>query len=241
MARQLIQRLTTSNPSRGYIDRVAASFEDDGTGVRGNLGAVARTILLDPEARTTQPAATFGKLREPLLRLTAVWRAFGVSASTTGTYGTVVPERYYAQRPLGATTVFNFYEPDYQQPGEIADSGLFSPEFQILDESTSITASDELWRRVFAGYSTTSATATNFTAPNNSAYLPPSVIDALPTESNALVEALNQKMLYGSMTPTMKTKLVALLNTDMAAADHRRRALDLIHLIAISPQFALQQ
>ena len=241
MARQMIQRLTTSNPSRGYIDRVAAVFEDDGTGVRGNLGAMTRALLLDPEARTNTPAATFGKLREPLLRLTAIWRAFGASASTAGTYGTTVPERYYGQRPLGASSVFNFYEPDYQQPGEIADAGLFSPEFQIFDESTAITASDELWRRVFAGYTTTSATATTFSAPSNSAYLPTAQLDAIPTEHTALVEALNQKMLFGAMTPTMKTKLVALLNGDMAAADHRRKVLDLIHLIAISPQFALQQ
>ena len=69
----------------------------------------------DPEARAA-PAASFGKLREPLLRLTAVWRAFGVSPGGNGGYGVTAPERAFAQRPLGATSVFNFYEPDYQQP-----------------------------------------------------------------------------------------------------------------------------
>jgi uncharacterized protein (DUF1800 family) len=241
LSRQLIQRLTTSNPTAGYIDRVAAVFEDDGTGVRGNLSAVISAILLDPEARTATPAATFGKLREPLLRLTAVWRAFGVAPGSNGGYGVTTPERAFVQRPLGAQSVFNFYEPDYQQPGEIADAGLYSPEFQILDESSFITMSDELWRRIFSGYAVTNATTTTFTTPTTASYIPPSVLDAIPTEHTALVEALNQKLMYGRMSATMKSKLIALLNGSMAGAEHRRKVLDLIHLIAISSEFAVQQ
>jgi uncharacterized protein (DUF1800 family) len=241
IARQLIQRLTTSNPTAGYIDRVAAVFENDGTGVRGNLGAVASAILLDPEARSTVPTDNFGKLREPLLRLTAVWRAFGAQPGGNGGYGETTPERFFAQRPLGANSVFNFYEPDYQQPGEIADAGLYSPEFQILDESTTISSADELWRRIFNGYTTSNATTTNFSTPSTAAYLPPAVIDALPADNAGLVEALNQRLLYGSMSATMKSKLIALLDTDMAAADKRRKALDLIHLISITPEFAQQR
>ncbi len=240
LARQLIQRLTTSNPSPSYIDRVAAVFENDGTGVRGNLGAMAAAILLDPEASSALPADNFGKIREPLLRLLAIWRAFGVQAGG-GVYGLYNPERAYAQRPLGATSVFNFYSPDHQQPGEIADAGLVAPEFQILDESTAITTSDDLWRRVFAGYSTGNASTTTFGTPAQGAYLPSSEIDALPADSAGLVEALNQRMMFGAMSATMKSKLVALLDGAMAGADKRRKALDLIHLIAISPEFALQR
>jgi uncharacterized protein (DUF1800 family) len=239
IARQLIQRLTTSNPSPGYIDRVAAVFENDGSGVRGNLAAVAAAILLDPEARSAVPASDFGKIREPLLRLTSIWRAFGVQASA-GIYGMFTPERFFAQRPLGAPSVFSFYEPDYQQPGEIADAGMYAPEFQILDESTTITTSDELWRRIFAGYSTANAT-TSFSAPAQGAYLSPTDIDALPVDNAGLVEALNQKLMFGAMSSTMKSKLVALLGADMATADKRRKALDMIHLIAISPEYALQR
>ena len=130
---------------------------------------------------------------------------------------------------------------DRQQPGEIADAGLYSPEFQILNESTTITTSDELWRRVFSGYTTPDATTTNFVTPSASAYLPPSAIDALPSEHAALVDTLNQKMMFGAMSASMRNKLVALLNADLAATDHRRKALDLIHLIAISPEFSVQQ
>ena len=247
LSRQLIQRFTSSNPSSAYIDRVAAVFENDGSpgNVRGNLGAVVKAILLDPEARAAAPAIEFGKLREPLLRLTAIWRAFEVSPTTAGTFGVTFPERVFAQRPLGAQSVFNFYEPDFQQAGEIANAGLVSPEFQILDESTTISASDALYVRIFNGYNTTNATTTPFTAPvaggGFSSYLPPTAIDALPTNNAELLEALNVRMLAGRMSATMKTKVLALMNGAMAATDHRRRALSMIHLIAISPEFAIQR
>jgi uncharacterized protein (DUF1800 family) len=246
LARQLIQRFTTSNPSAGYIDRVAAVFENDGSGTRGNLGAVLKTVLLDAEARGA-PSVNFGKLREPLLRLTAIWRAFEVSPTSTGLYSIAAPERAFVQRPLGAPSVFNFYEPDFQQAGAIADAGLFSPEFQILDESTAISASDELYRRIFNGYSTAAATSTPFTEPvianvtGFAAYLPPATIDGLPEANDRLLDELNSRLLSGQMSATMKTKLLALMNGSMASTDKRRRALSMIHLIAISPEFAVQR
>ncbi len=78
IGRQLIQRLVTANPSPGYIYRVASAFEDDGSGVRGDMKAVLRAILLDPEARNAAPRQQpgFGKLKEPVLRATQVIRAF---------------------------------------------------------------------------------------------------------------------------------------------------------------------
>ncbi|GMU42431.1 MAG: hypothetical protein AMXMBFR25_04170 [Lysobacterales bacterium] len=240
LARQLIQRLTTSNPTPGYIERVAAVFEDDGVGVRGNLAAVVKAVLLDPEARAPMPHPDFGKLREPLLMLSAIWRAFGAQPGNGGTWNVGTLERAWPQRPLGAPSVFNFYEPDYAQPGEIADAGLHSPEFQILNESSFINLSDELWRRIFAGYSMSSPTSTGFAVPN-AAYLPQSALDAIPPAHADLVEALNQKLLYGTMSASLRGKLVNFLDTQMTGAEHRRKVLDLIHLIAISPEFAVQQ
>jgi Protein of unknown function (DUF1800) len=199
-----------------------------------------KAILLDSEARGA-PSANFGKLREPLLRLTAIWRAFGVKPASTGAYGLVFPERVFAQRPLGAQSVFNFYEPDFQQSGEIANAGLFSPEFQILDESTAISASDELWRRVFAGYSTAVAASTPFTAPTTTSYLAPEVIDGLPDANDKLLDELDLRMMSGQMSATMKAKLLALMNGALASSDKRRRALSMIHLIAITPEFIVQR
>ena len=81
--KQLIQRLVTSNPSPQYVERIARRFNDDGTGRRGNLGAVVRAILLDPEARDARTASdAAGKLKEPLLRLTQLWRAYDVASAS---------------------------------------------------------------------------------------------------------------------------------------------------------------
>ncbi|HET7844183.1 MAG TPA: DUF1800 family protein, partial [Xanthomonadales bacterium] len=134
VARQLILHLVTSNPSPQYIARVAAVFANNGAGVRGDLKAVTRAILLDPEAR--QPfAGQFGKPREPLMKLVAVWRHFNAISADARRWGPTSPQNAYLQRPHGAPSVFNFYEPDYQQPGAIATAGLYSPEFQIINEN----------------------------------------------------------------------------------------------------------
>ena len=146
VSRQLIQRFVTSHPSPAYIERVATVFENNGHGVRGDLAAVIRAILLDDDARVppSDPTAPYGKLREPLLRLTATWRAFGVTAPAAINgeilMGIRNPQDSFAQRPLGAPTVFNFYEPDYLPPGELAQAGVFAPEFQIANETTAMTA-----------------------------------------------------------------------------------------------------
>jgi hypothetical protein len=140
-SKQLIQRLVTSNPSPAYVARVANVFNDDGTGVRGNLKAVVRAILLDDEARNPVTAATsnYGKLREPVLRLTAYLRAYPTT-SDTGNYLiglTDDPGLELSQSPLRSRSVFNFYRPGYVAPGGVvAQRGLVSPELQIATETS---------------------------------------------------------------------------------------------------------
>ncbi len=87
ICRQLIQRFVTSNPSPGYLFRVVQKFKDNGSGVRGDMVAVIKQILLDGEARSTPaPGVTgFGKQREPVTRLTGPARAFP-AIPYTGTY-----------------------------------------------------------------------------------------------------------------------------------------------------------
>ena len=159
ISRQLIQRLVTSNPSPGYVYRVAQKFADDGTGTRGNLGAVVRAILTDYEARSAAVAASasFGKLKEPLLRATAILRAFNGN-SNWGRYQMFVgqgAEGALGQTPMHAPTVFNFFEPNYVQPGVLAASGLYAPEYQILNDTTAISAPNQLWNFIYANRSTT--------------------------------------------------------------------------------------
>lgn len=268
LSRQLIQKLTTSNPTGAYVQRVATVF----TGSNGNLGQVVRAILLDPEARAFDPAApgfgqvpNFGKSREPLLKITAFWRAFGAqpgqcsgpcldqSNPPPGLIELRMGVRdivdHFNQRPYSAPSVFNFFEPDFQSPGPVTNANLFSPEFQIINETTVLTAANMQYNMIWSGYS---ANDGSFTLPNRSAYYPTAQIDALPTEAAALIEELNVRLLYGSMSGTivagncpagtgMKGALYRLLQCNMPGAQHRRKVLGAIHVISLSPEFSVQR
>lgn len=150
IARQLIQRLVTSNPSSAYVIRVAMAFENNGATppVRGDLAAVLRAVLADPEARLdkVEPAVdalnvqTDGKLREPVLRLLQ-WLRLTRATSTDGQWN--VPDLsgsdMIGQAPLRSPSVFNFFRPGYVPPNtEVARRGLVAPEFQVTNESTVI-------------------------------------------------------------------------------------------------------
>lgn len=141
LGRQLIQRLVTSNPSPAYVARISAVFDDDGSGTRGNLGAVVRAIVTDPEAMASEPPVDAGKIREPVLRFTTVARALRISCSAAPWPLFSLADRASAlgQQPYEATSVFNFYRPGYVPPRTaVGDAGLVAPELQITDETTTI-------------------------------------------------------------------------------------------------------
>ena len=140
-AKQMSQRLVTSNPSAAYVGRVAAVFNNNGAGRRGDLAAVFKAILTDSEA--LDPAgltnANFGKLREPVLRLAQLARTFG-GRSNTGNWqiGDLTdPATALGQSPLRSPSVFNFFRPGYFPANtEIANRGLLAPEFQLVNETS---------------------------------------------------------------------------------------------------------
>ncbi|MEM9085102.1 MAG: DUF1800 family protein [Pseudomonadota bacterium] len=140
-ARQMIQRLVTSNPSLGYVQRVASVFDDNGNGVRGDLGAVFKAIVLDDEALDPSGISdpTFGKLREPILRFVQFGRTFGMR-STTGDWrlrNTSDESRSLGQSPLRSPSVFNFFRPTYFPPNsQTSANGLLAPEFQLVNETS---------------------------------------------------------------------------------------------------------
>ncbi len=140
-ARQMIQRLVTSNPSPGYVGRVAQAFADNGAGVRGDLRAVWSAILTDEEARAAPDATqtTRGKLREPVVRLVQWARTVGTT-SATGAYELydLTPNDFgIGQSPLRAPSVFNFFRPGYVPPNTgIATAAKQAPEFQLHNETT---------------------------------------------------------------------------------------------------------
>ncbi len=139
--RQMIQRLVTSNPSPAYVQRVASAFNNDGSGVRGNLRAVWSAILTDPEARAA-PSATAplaGKLREPMVRLVQWARTVGMRSSTGAfeIYDLSSSDNGLGQSALRSPSVFNFFRPGYVPPNTaLAANGKEAPEFQLLNETT---------------------------------------------------------------------------------------------------------
>lgn len=141
VGQQLIQRLVKSNPSPGYVRRVAAAFNDNGTGVRGDMKAVIKAILLDEEARSCRwyNDPVQGKLKEPIIRYTHFARAMG-GVSESGFYWNLGSDynNQAGQHPMYSPSVFNFYWPDFQPIGQIADQGLVAPEFQSHNSRTSI-------------------------------------------------------------------------------------------------------
>jgi uncharacterized protein (DUF1800 family) len=142
VATQLIQKFVTSNPSPGYVYRVAQAFEDNGSGVRGDLGATIKAVLLDFEARNPEvrESITYGRGLEPILRFSRMLRAFPLDKPLAGDERLAIDLAYdlREQVPLNAPSVFNFYEPGYAAPGTISDAGITSPEFQIFAETTAI-------------------------------------------------------------------------------------------------------
>ena len=160
ISRQLIERFIASNPSPAYIERVATVFNTPGD----DLGDVLKSILMDVEARNPpalvgqSESDSYGKLREPMLRLTAMWRAFNAQAPAPDAYseikmmGNTQFLGSYGQGPLESPTVFNFYVPDFQQPGTFANANLYSPEFQILSEATTYFTGDSYYNFTEGAY-----------------------------------------------------------------------------------------
>lgn len=139
IGRQLIQRLVTSHPSAAYVGRVAAVWADNGAGQRGDLKAVVRAVLLDPEARSPATALSAGKLREPVLRLVQWARSFGATSPTElwNIGDTSDPAKRLGQSPLRSPSVFNFFRPGYVPPGsQLGSNAITAPEFQLCNEST---------------------------------------------------------------------------------------------------------
>jgi uncharacterized protein (DUF1800 family) len=136
---QMIQKLVTSNPSPEYVARVAAKFVDNGKGVRGDMKAIIRAILEDPEARDPQMLSdpTFGKMKEPYLRTVNLITALNARPATN-TFQLSYLDDIHFQEPLDAPSVFNFFKPGYAPDGPVADAGLVGPEFQILNAVTAL-------------------------------------------------------------------------------------------------------
>ncbi len=232
VCRRLIQRLVISNPSPGYISRVAQVFANNGQGVRGDLKAVIQAILLDSEARSVNVSAgpNYGHEREPLLRLTNLYRAFNAS-SASGRLNVGNQTSTFAQSPLYASSVFNFFAPDYMSPGTLQQAGLFAPEFFITTESTVISSANKIRTALYNQPSQTNPDAI---------VLDLTSLSALSGNPAALVDSLNYLLMAGEM-PSATRNIVVNTVSQISAASSLERAQTAVHLLVTSPDFVIQK
>ena len=254
VAKHLIQRLVTSNPTPAYVQRIASVFNNNGEGVRGDLGAVVRALLLDDEARNGHllTPETFGKLREPITRIVRLWRITDARSVNGRVFRYGFPDDY-GQLPLSAPSVFNFFKPTFAQPGEIRDAGLVSPEFQVATDTQLVTAPNALGFRLFLFYvGSRYSNAWEDGAPVPSEMLSDyGPLKTLATDPEALIEHLNLVLMSGSMSDYMKDLLVLRLEgtppdsipgQDGGPPDVLLwRVQQALYLILTSPEFSIQK
>ncbi len=229
LARQFIQRLVTSDPSPAYVARVAAAFADNGQGVRGDLRAVLKAVLLDEDARSrrTLDDPGFGKLREPMLRIAQWGRTFKVT-SRRGRwkvrFGPWSPTHDLGQYPLDPPSVFNFFRPGYVPPGTVmATRGATAPEFQIVNESSVATWPNALQAIVYQGIwvNAPHLVWSRDPTPQDGHDIVPDyrVEKALVADSRALVDHLNLLLCAGQLSAETRALLVEALGADRIGAN----------------------
>ncbi|MCR9271407.1 MAG: DUF1800 domain-containing protein [Hyphomonadaceae bacterium] len=258
VSRQLIQRFTQSNPSPAYIQRVATAFEAGtftaqggqrfGDGRRGDLQATLAAILLDPSV-FAEPGdgatITVGKVREPILRFTNWARAFDVSGldayNERRLLDTRSTEDALGQQAFRSPSVFNFYRPGYVAPGTNAgEANLTVPEFQIVNESTSVGYLNFMTDFAFDRASQRNRDIETYT-PDYSDEL------ALVDDPQALVDHLDNLLTGGRMSAAEKADIVDIISTvairtnnpENTAADQEDMVQTAVTLVLNSPSYAV--
>ena len=234
VSKQLIQRLVTSNPSPAYVGRVAAMFTDNGTGVRGDMKAVIRAILLDSEARDDAGAlasTTFGKVRDPVLRLTGWARAYGTtSPSNAWAIGDTSTATRLAQSPGRSSSVFGFFRPGYTPPNTaIAEAGLVAPELQLANETTVIGYVNTMQTLISVGIGDINGNYTDLLAK--------------AATSQALIDDINLNLAAGQLGAATRAQIIAAVDSISAltSTDLLNRVHTALLLTMASPDYLVQK
>jgi len=240
---QLIHQLVTSNPSPAYVGRCSAAFANTG-GTRGDLKAVITSVLLDPEARgdvKTDP--NYGHLREPVLLMTHLLRAFNATDNTK-TDGVLVSNSPGSfSTPLGQNvfnppTVFSYFPSDFNLPG----TNLFAPEFGILDTSTSYARANFMNTLFLANGG--NGIAVNGTNRPVGTQINFASFQALSTTPQQLVDGLNARLMHGTMSAQMNASIVATVTSitnATPATQALQRTQTAIYLVASSSQYQVER
>ena len=229
VGKQLIQKLVTGNPTPQYVARTAAVFNDNGVGVRGDLKAVVRAILTDPEARgAVKLDPAYGKLREPVLFMTGAARALGTQSDGV----------YFGQQAKGLgqnlfypPSVFNYYPPTYLLP----DTEIVAPEFALANSSTAIN------RYNFANTLLFGTIAPLPTLPGATGTTPAlASLSSIAGDSTALLDKLDAQLLHGTMPASMRGAILTALAA-VPATDLLTRAKTAVYLVVTSPQYQVER
>ena len=255
ISRQLIQRLVTSNPSPTYVRDVAAVFANNGSGVRGDLKAVVKAILMHPEARLQSSAE--GKVREPVLRLSAYLRAFP-HKSDTGSFkvgNTDSVATSLGQTPLRSPSVFNFYRPGYVPPGTVtAAAGLVAPEMQLVNETSVSGWVNYMRDNLSNGVGQFNGTVNGVVLNRRDLQRDWAAQLALAATPADLVKSVTDRLLYGLASDDLRTLITGAVSkitipalnsagTNQAAVDAAKRARvnAAVLLTLASPEFLTQK
>jgi uncharacterized protein (DUF1800 family) len=234
IGRQLIQHLVTSNPSPAYVSRIAAVFNNNGQGTRGDLRAVIRAILVDPEARgNSKSAATYGKLVEAPIFLTRLFRALNC---TGGMWGIPQRSRAMGQDIFSPPSVFSYFQPDFR----IIVNGqpVIAPPAQLLTTSTIISRlnllNDLLFSNIQAGGDPNPTGSNGTTVTINLAPW-----DQLAANPAQLVDRLNEALMHNSMSTQMRQAVINAVTS--VQNNNRLRVQTAIYIIASSMQYQVQR
>jgi uncharacterized protein (DUF1800 family) len=246
-SKRLIQQFVTSNPTPAYVARVAAVFDNNGQGVRGDMAAVLRAVLLDDEARDSAAAQAdpnFGKLREPMVRVTNWARTFNVR-SKNGHYsiGETGSPSLLSQGILDAPSVFNFWRAGYVPPHtRVSGAGKVAPEFQVVSELTAAAYANLMQSAVTSGLGVNQVT---FSGTDVLSDYTPEI--AIAADANALLDRLNLLLFYGQMSAGLRTQILTAVNaivlpaTGSTTTARTNRAKLAILLSLVSGEFLTQR
>ena len=235
IVKQLIQKLVTSNPSTDYIQRIALVFNDNGAGIRGDLAAVIKALLLDDEALNgpiNQPNR-FGKIREPILAAVHLWRAFAAS-SPNERYQFGYPAYFFHQAPLSAPSVFNFFSPSYAPLGDIATNNLVAPELEIVTENY-LTRTNN-----FFAYSTLWGHSGVEDIEDERIYINLAQLTPMIEDTQALIDYLNV-LLFGGLLQPEEQAIFTDAYQATAEENINYRLSNLLFLMMSSPQYNVQR
>lgn len=253
ISKLLIQQMVTSNPTPAYVGRVSAVFRDNGLGVRGDLKAVVRAILLDPEARgNVKTDPNYGHLREPVLYLTSVLRPFNPTANNNisvpascnglsdGAINTLTQP--LDQDVWNPPTVFNYYSMDYIIP----NTPLAGPEFQIFSTGTALKRPNAIGQfapsnsAASGGILAATGAASNFPCGTRIDLTRLQDLVAADTTGGTLVDTLNRELLNGSMNPAVRTQILNAV-TAVTSTNTLKRARTALYLVTTAPQYQVQR